>query len=281
MNRILCSVVATLPIAALASFADETRSNADVVDAEPLAEAHAHNDYYHPRPCLDALAHGFTSVEADIFLVDGALLVGHSRDELRRDRTLERLYLDPLRARVARNGGRVFKDTPSFTLLIDLKSEGETTYRALSRVLAGYADMLTTIRDGKVERKAVTVVISGNRPHAVVAAERVRYSGIDGRLPDLDAPKPVHLMPLISDRWTSHFKWRGEGAISAEERAKLRTLVRRAHERGQRIRFWATADVPAMWEELLAAGVDHINTDDLCGLQRFLLSKKRKGAATR
>ena len=34
--------------------------------AVPLARAHAHNDYEHPRPLRDALDHGFTSVEADV-----------------------------------------------------------------------------------------------------------------------------------------------------------------------------------------------------------------------
>jgi hypothetical protein len=43
----------------------------------PLANAHAHNDYEHKRPLFDALDNGFTSVEADVFLVDGKLLVGH------------------------------------------------------------------------------------------------------------------------------------------------------------------------------------------------------------
>ena len=27
--------------------------------AKPLGQAHAHNDYYHKRPLLDALSHGF------------------------------------------------------------------------------------------------------------------------------------------------------------------------------------------------------------------------------
>ena len=39
----------------------------------PLLHGHAHNDYLHPRPLLDALDQGFCSVEADIFLVDGKL----------------------------------------------------------------------------------------------------------------------------------------------------------------------------------------------------------------
>ena len=58
---------------------------------EPLAQAHAHNDYLHARPLFDALDHGFASVEADIFLVDGKLLVGHAKSELKADRTLQAL----------------------------------------------------------------------------------------------------------------------------------------------------------------------------------------------
>jgi hypothetical protein len=63
--------------------------------------------------------------------------------------------------------------------------------------------------------------------------------------------------------------------MPADERAELREIVATAHEAGQRVRFWATPDVPgpereAIWRELLAAGVDHINTDDLAGLETFL-----------
>jgi len=49
----------------------------------PLARAHAHNDYLHPRPLLDALDAGFTSIETDVWLVDGDLLVAHDRREVR------------------------------------------------------------------------------------------------------------------------------------------------------------------------------------------------------
>src|SRR5947208_14209481 len=83
----------------------------------PLIHAHAHNDYEHKRPLLDALDHGFCSVEADIFLVDGKLLVAHEIGQTKPERTLQALYLDPLRERVKANGGRVVKDGPEVTLL--------------------------------------------------------------------------------------------------------------------------------------------------------------------
>jgi len=47
---------------------------------QALRGAHAHNDYQHERPLLDALAHGFQSVEADVFLVEGKLLVALNRN---------------------------------------------------------------------------------------------------------------------------------------------------------------------------------------------------------
>src|SRR4051812_6365807 len=79
---------------------------------QPLTHAHAHNDYEHARPLFDALDHGFCSVEADIWLVDGALLVAHDKKDLKPARTLQSLYLDPLRERTKANGGRVYRDGP-------------------------------------------------------------------------------------------------------------------------------------------------------------------------
>jgi hypothetical protein len=248
--------------------------------ARPLIRAHAHNDYQHSRPLLDALDHGFCSVEADIFLVDGQLLVGHVPAELKPERTLQALYLDPLRRRVQDNGGRVYRNGPQFTLLIDVKTDAGRTYAVLREVLACYAEMLTSVRDGVVEKRAVTVIISGNRAEQAVAAEPLRYVGIDGRLADLDTQRPSHLVPLISDNWRLHFRWRGQGPMPEAERQKLRAIVEKAHGKARRVRFWGTPDDPAVWRELLDAGVDLLNADDLAGLERFFsLQKPGKEAA--
>lgn len=243
---------------------------ADAAPVEPLRQAHAHNDYLHDRPLLDALDHGFTSVEADVFLVDDQLLVAHAKSELKPERTLRGLYLDPLRQRVRANQGSVYPGGGPFYLLIDIKSAAEPTYAELAKELAEYADILSVICDSALEPKAVNVVISGNRPQTTMAAEGVRYAGIDGRMSDLDSDVPAHLMPLVSDHWGTHFKWRGRGPMNAAERAKLADAVATAHAHGRRIRFWATPETLDTWRELRAAGVDHINTDDLAGLEKFL-----------
>lgn len=242
----------------------------------PLAQAHAHNDYEHDRPLHDALGHGFTSVEADIYLVAGELLVGHDPDDLTPERTLRSLYLDPLRQRVIRNGGSVyFGHRGPFQLLIDIKSDGPSTYAAIDKALEEYRNISTIYANGRAFTGAVTSVISGNRPLDVLKAQKIRYAGYDGRLSDLNSKMPASLMPLVSDNWSNNFTWRGIGPFPVAERAKLREIVTTAHHAGYRVRFWETPDTPgaareAVWSELVAAGVDHLNTDDLHGLEDFL-----------
>ena len=236
----------------------------------PLRQAHAHNDYLHERPLLDALAHGFSSVEADVFLLDGQLLVAHDARELTADRTLQKLYLDPLAQRAAEHGGRIYREGPPFRLLIDIKSEALATYRALHDVLSQYSQILTTVDRAHVHQAAVNVVISGNRPHAYISAQSRRFCGIDGRLSDLDSDQPAHLLPMISDNWTIHFKWRGIGTMPEVEREKLKSIIQRAHAKQRVVRFWATPDHSAVWQVLADENVDLINTDDLAGLAMFL-----------
>ena len=113
----------------------------------------------------------FNSVEADVYLIDGKLLVAHDRKDVKPDRTLESLYLDPLRERIKANGGRVYKDGPTIFLLVDVKTAAEDTYAALDKVLANYADIVSVVKDGKFEAKAVTVVLSGNRAKETVAKQ--------------------------------------------------------------------------------------------------------------
>ncbi len=100
-----------------------------------LPNAHAHNDYLHESPLYDALGHGFASAEVDIYLAGNELYVGHEPKELRKDRTLECLYLEPLRQIIAQNNGKVFSTLSPFTLLIDIKTDADNTYKALRRVL--------------------------------------------------------------------------------------------------------------------------------------------------
>lgn len=245
--------------------------------APALERAHAHNDYLHARPLLDALASGFNSVEVDIHLVDDELLVAHDREDVDPTRTLEALYLAPLRGWVAEHDGTVHPDAPPLLLLIDIKSDAEATYARLHPLLRRYADILT-MHAGDLEVEGpVVAVISGNRPRSALLAAPIRFAAFDGRLADLQESASLSpaFMPLVSQDWAEVSDWDGEGAPPAALLRELLRLTERAHSQGRRIRFWGTPDVPAVWRILREADVDLINTDDLTGLRAFLIGEEQ------
>ena len=172
-------------------------SVAAFTDATPLARAHAHNDYLHPRP----------------------LLVAHDQRDVMPERTLRALYLEPLRRIVHERAGRVLPGYPgSLLLLVDIKSDAVATYRALHEQLRGYEAILTVARGSEVRTGPVSVVISGNRPRELMQREAIRYAGYDGRLADLGSATAAAFMPLISDNWMLHFRWMGDGPMPDDER---------------------------------------------------------------
>jgi hypothetical protein len=245
-----------------ASIADEP--------AKSLRHAHAHNDYYHTRPLLDALDRGFNSVETDVFLVDGELLVGHDRHELRPERSLRKLYLEPLKLRVEKHGGYVHKQGEKF-FLIDIKDNADGTREALGKLLGEYSSMVGRDESDKdAPMPAVTVVLSGAEPRRGIVVDNVRLAGADGRLSDLDSNISAAEMPVISDHWGQHFGWLGINTLPEEQGVRLREVTRKAHESGRVVRFWATLDSEHLWGTLLDNGVDLLNTDDLDRLARFL-----------
>jgi len=157
--------------------------------------------------------------------------------------------------------------------MIDIKTSGPETFAVLQTQLARYGDMLSGMRNGRFEERAVTVIISGNCPRKEILASTPRYAAIDGRPSDLDSTAPIHEIPMISTAWNTTFRWKGDGPMPMDERIKLREFVRKAHTNGRQVRFWATPESVEVWKEQRAAGVDRLNTDRLDELRKFLLSK--------
>jgi hypothetical protein len=252
----------------------EATGNPHRATAQPLERAHAHNDYEHARPLADALDHGFTSVEADVWLVDGELYLGHDGPDL--TRTLRSHYLDPLAKRFRANGGSIYPGWDGeLRLLIDVKSDASATWPVIERQLSAYPELVTAVRHGRVQHRAVTAVVSGNRDLPAMQAATTRWSFYDGRLSDLGKGISPTLMPLVSNNWSA-MGYPG-GPFTEAHRAVLRAYVARAHAEGYEIRFWATPDTPGatrdtVWAEELAADVDVYNTDDLAGLRSWLLT---------
>ncbi len=228
--------------------------------------AHAHNDYEHPRPLLDALRNGFRSVEADVHLIDGALYVAHSKPKPSAARTLQVLYLNPLDSLL--NLDSKIHPIESIVLLIDIKTEATHTLQKLLDVIGQYPHLFSPDSPNHFVR----VVISGNRDYTMILDSR--NVSIDGRPDDLDKGYSSDKMPLISDHFGNWMHWNGKGTPNASELQHIRTLARRVHAENKKLRLWAIPDNEQAWGVLLDAGVDLINTDRLADLHVFLTKRE-------
>lgn len=103
---------------------------------------HSHNDYCRRAPFWQAYAQQVYSIEADVFLHGGKLLVGHEVEDLSPGMTFEALYVEPLVTLFGRNGGRAWKDSGEhLQLMVELKSATEPTLQAVAALLGRYPEV--------------------------------------------------------------------------------------------------------------------------------------------
>lgn len=245
----------------------------------PLPNAFAHNDYTHKRPLHDALANGYTNVEADVFLRGKNLVVAHINPYFKSHRKLEKLYLEPLLEAVVNNDGRIYPDYNSpITLLIDIKTDANATYKALKLLLEKYRKILTSYNNGVITERAVTVVLSGHKPYDIIKNESDRLVFIDKDLRKVTRDTlatNTNMYAMASCKYSKLIKWNGFGVLPESQKERLVNYVNMAHSRGERVRLWASPENKTVWNELLKCGVDLINTNQLVALKKFLISTVR------
>lgn len=174
----------------------------------PIA-CHSHNDYWRPVPLYTAIRAGCISVEADVYLFDDDLFVGHSTPSLTPTRTLRSLYINPLIEILDRQNpvnrfhpvvnnppNGIFDTEPSQTLilLVDFKNDPEDVFSHLNIQLAPLRDRgyLTHFNGSDVVERPITVVASGDAPFDIITAnDTYRDVFFDAPLADLvEKPEP-------------------------------------------------------------------------------------------
>src|SRR5690606_640116 len=217
------------------------------------AKLHSHNDYLQTIPFWEAYANGLESIEADVILLDGKLFVAHEKESMQEHRTLQSLYLDPIRTAYRLDLGT----SKEIQLLIDIKTEPYATLGKLEKVLAAYQDLW----DGTYADAQVKIVISGNRPKPEDYERYPEFIHFDYQSVTETDNLPLQKIALISLNFRKLSAWNGNDALDKGELTAIKQAIQVAHNLGRPIRFWATPDTETAWSTLIDLGVDYINTD--------------------
>lgn len=227
--------------------------------AQPPVLIHSHNDYAQRVPFYQAYAQQVSSIEADVFLHDGQLLVGHDVEDLRADMTFEALYVEPIVTLFARNGGRAFRDSDqTLQLMVELKSETDPTLRAVAALLGRWPEVF----DPEVNPAAVRVAVTGRVPAPEAFDRYPRFLGFDGAWDADYTPEQLERIALISTNFRDFSQWNGKGTIIPAEKEWLEQVIDRAHEQGKPVRFWNAPEGTTVYYTFYDMGIDYINTDN-------------------
>ena len=225
--------------------------------AQPLV--FAHNDYEKPHPLTAAITQRADFIEADVFLRHGQLVLAHTPAEAdTAKRTLENTYLAPIVALFAQHKDRVSPDRRyTFSLVIDVKDKVDEVVPVLRTLLEQHL----TVFSRSMLPLAIRIVITGNRPRPEQLLDYPTFLSFDGRPSELYDDDTVKRVALISDNFRSYARWDGTGELADDDRAKLKRIIKRAHEAGCPVRFWNAPDTPVAWKQFRKLGIDVLNTD--------------------
>lgn len=253
---------------------------------------HSHNDYWRDIPFYSALSVGCVSVEADVWLYNGTLYVGHEASALTPDRTFESLYISqilgvlqrenpvtPFVPKPTHNGVYDGYSSQTLYLWVDVKTDGESTFPYVVQALqplrsAGY---LTTFNGTGITPGPVTVIGTGNTPLDQVQPVENRDYFFDAPLQSLGTTASnitKSVSPIASVDFAAVFGTINGTSFNSSQLATLRQQIATANSKGIGARYWDTPAWPistrnGVWRTLINEGVALLNADDLLDAAGF------------
>jgi alkaline phosphatase len=228
---------------------------------------HSHNDYLRNVPFWEAFGAGAASIEVDVILQEGELLVAHEPESIRPELTLRSLYFEPIQQAVKLGMIRDF----GFHLLIDSKTEGYATLDAIVKEASDFEEMLFSSQNPN----GLKLIISGNRPKPEDYGKFPGWIFFDYQSKSLTADLPWEKIGMVSLSFRQFSVWNGKGRIVQAEKEKLEEFIGLVHSFQKPVRFWASPDSKSAWKAFYDMGVDYINTDQPVFAQAYLGSLDR------
>ena len=226
---------------------------------------HSHNDYERTVPFFEAYSQHCVSIEADVYLQDGEILVAHDRKDVRADRSLKTMYIEPIVRIFRENGGRMWRGSDDrLDLVIDLK-----TAESMPGVVALFEQYPDVFASGN----GVRVLIGGEKPAAEDFDKWPSWLWFIGRFEQGKlnfTPDQLSRIAVISARFRDFAKtWNGKGRMDDSDFSAVRRAIEDAHRAGKPIRFWGAPDTGNVYLTFYVMGADIINTDDPARCRMF------------
>lgn len=221
---------------------------------------HSQNDYNQSAPFYKAWSQKANSLDVNVFLHKGKLIVGNDCSKLDENETFEQFYLIPIQQMFKINNGRLWKDSEnSMQIFVKFQSDPEASICVLDSLINIYRNCF----DSRINKFAAEIVITGNKPDKESFCNINDIFSFDGDIDILYDNNQLERIALFSDDFKKYSYWNGKGSLISADLEKINSTILKAHKSGKPIRFWNAPEGITAYYTFYNLGVDYFSTEHI------------------
>jgi alkaline phosphatase len=231
---------------------------------------HAHNDYEKNNPLKEALKYAFKSIEVDIFLHQGRLVVSHIPLQLDFKPDLEELYFKPLAQLHEQDFWSQYPARP-LRLMIDMKNASEPGIDSLRSLVLKYRTLFVG------SQAPVRLVLSGGAQRFLMKPGDTLLWGLDDSVVALweKIQSPDNYTAQASMSWPAFRKRYLHHRSTQQKDSLVQNLTSWFKGRNIPLRLYAAGNRPRQWKRLADWGFTVINVDCYRRARRWLATYQK------
>lgn len=187
----------------------------------------------------------------------------------------EELYLKPLLKRANENNGWIYANRPDeFILFVDVDGDSTAAFRSFEKYFEIYSSILSSFAEGKRNKKAIKLVLTGDIPRTKILEATNRYCTVDEPIQKIDSRYDGNSISISTLNFKKQFNWDGNQNMPNMQYHSYISYLKNARKAGHLSFITNIPQTPNAWGIMLEAGADYLEIEDFEAFIVFWKNRK-------
>lgn len=187
----------------------------------------------------------------------------------------EDIYLKPLQNRATENNGWIYSGKPDeFFIIAEVNGDSLIAYQAFEKLFESYSGILSSYIDGKRNKKAVKLVLTGDIPRAKILGSQDKFCTINEEIQKIDSRYDGNSISISTLNFKKLFNWDGTQNMPNMQYHSFISYLKNSRKAGH-LSF--VTNIPQngnAWGIMLEAGADFLEIEDFDAFIVFWRNRK-------